>query len=150
MLSMFITLFTRDLNRLKEEIHAYNRDPDLWIVKGEIANSAGNLALHICGNLNHFVGATLGDTGYVRDRPREFSDKNVPITDIEEKIEATKTAVRQTLEKLTEEDLAKEFPLQMWNSTHTIGFMLIHFLGHLSYHMGQINYHRRLLALAEK
>ena len=148
--SAIISLFKRDLSRLKEEILSYEQESDLWVIGGEITNSAGNLALHICGNLNHFIGATLGDTGYVRDRPVEFTEKNTPMTELSAKIDATSAAVGQTLEKITEGDWEKEFPIQMWNKSHTTGEMVIHFLGHLNYHLGQINYHRRLLAAAKK
>ena len=149
-LSLIANLFKRDLNRLKDEILAYEHENDLWVIDGEITNSGGNLALHICGNLNHFIGATLGDTGYVRDRPAEFTDKHVPATELAAKIDATSAAVRQTLEKMAEEDWESEFPIEMWNKSHTTGEMIIHFLGHLNYHLGQINYHRRLLASASK
>lgn len=145
-ISPIISLFKRDLNRLKDEILAYEHENDLWVIDGEITNSGGNLALHICGNLNHFIGATLGDTGYVRDRPAEFIDKNVPVAELAQKIGATSVVVRQTLEKMAEEDWEREFPIEMWNKSHTTGEMIIHFLGHLNYHLGQINYHRRLLA----
>ncbi len=75
--------FVSDMNKLKTEINSYADEKDLWIVKGEIANSAGNLCLHLLGNLNHFIGGILGENGYQRNRELEFSDKNVSRADIE-------------------------------------------------------------------
>ena len=59
-----ITLFERDLNKMAEEVKTYKEESQLWVVKGEIKNSAGNLCFHLLGNLNHFIGAILGNTGY--------------------------------------------------------------------------------------
>ena len=56
----------------------YKNEEDVWKIKEGISNSAGNLTLHLLGNLNHFIGATLGNTGYVRERDKEFSLKNIP------------------------------------------------------------------------
>ncbi|GAB3514312.1 hypothetical protein [Emticicia fontis] len=77
MLQSLIKLFDRDLLKLKTEIEAYPNEDLIWQIRGEISNSAGNLCLHLMGNLNHYFGAQLGNTGYVRNRPLEFSDKNV-------------------------------------------------------------------------
>ena len=76
MINQLINIFSRDLNKLKEEISLYKDENSLWIVKGDISNSAENLCLHLIGNLNHFIGATLGNSGYVRTRELEFSSKN--------------------------------------------------------------------------
>ena len=68
-----IKLFKRDLGKLKEEVDSYQNEANLWIVTNDVSNSAGNLCLHLVGNLNHFIGAVLGDSGYVRQRDLEFS-----------------------------------------------------------------------------
>ncbi len=60
--------FERDIIKLKEEIVLYKDETNLWKVENKISNSAGNLCLHLIGNLNHFIGATVGNTGYVRQR----------------------------------------------------------------------------------
>ncbi len=78
MIQNLTTLFTRDLNKLRDEISKCPDEQSIWAVRGEIANSAGNLCLHLVGNLNHFIGAVLGGNGYVRDRDAEFSLKNIP------------------------------------------------------------------------
>ena len=140
-----IELFERDLQRLKNEIELYKDEDNLWVLKEGISNSAGNLCLHLLGNLNHFIGATLGHTGYVRYRDDEFSLKNIPRQDLITNIENCRLVVRTTLLKLTVEDLAKEFEQKVFDKPVTTEMMLMHLTTHLTYHLGQINYHRRLL-----
>jgi uncharacterized damage-inducible protein DinB len=140
----FIYFIERDLLKLKEELNQYNNESDMWLVKGHISNSAGNLSLHLLGNLNHFIGATIGNTGYVRQRELEFSTKNTPRTEILAGIDNVIGVVKTALSGLTDADYAKEFPLKMQDRTLTTEQMLFHLLTHLSYHVGQINYHRRL------
>ena len=140
-------LFERDLNKLKEEINLYSDESKMWVLKGEIKNSAGNLALHLLGNLNHFIGAVLGNNGYVRKRNAEFSDKNVPRTEIISNIDKTIGVIKSTLSKISDEDLKKDYPVKVLKDKVTMKteFFLIHLMGHLNYHLGQINYHRRLI-----
>lgn len=138
-------IFERDLLKLREEISLYKNEDNLWITEKHISNSAGNLALHLIGNLNHFIGATLGNTGYVRQRDKEFSDKNIPLVELLEALDNTANIVKQTLIHLPEEDLDKNFPLDKHGQTVKTDFMLLHLLAHLEYHLGQINYHRRLI-----
>jgi len=140
-----IELFERDLQKLITEINLYRDEDNLWLVKEGISNSAGNLCLHLVGNLNHFIGATLGDTGYVRYRDDEFSLKNIPRQDLLINIENCILIVKNTLAKLSAEDLQKDFPLEKHGETVSTTHMLVHLFGHLSYHLGQLNYHRRLL-----
>ncbi|WP_288376957.1 DinB family protein [Chryseobacterium culicis] len=139
------SLFNRDLNKLKTEIEAYQNEKNLWIIDKSIANSAGNLCLHLVGNINHFIGAQLGNTGYVRHRELEFSLKDIPRTELIEKIEATIAMTDSVLPQLSEEDIKKEYPLIVFESKMTTDYFLIHLVAHLDYHLGQINYHRRLL-----
>lgn len=139
------SLYHRDLNKLKTEIEGYQNEENLWKIDGNISNSAGNLSLHLIGNLNHFIGAHLGNTGYVRHRDLEFSLKDVPKAELIKKIEATTTMVDSVLNQLTENDLEKEYPLVVFEDKMTTAYFLIHLISHLDYHLGQINYHRRLL-----
>lgn len=139
------SLYDRDLNKLKTEIEAYQNEENLWKLDKNISNSAGNLCLHLIGNLNHFIGAQLGNTGYVRHRELEFSLKDIPRTELIEKIEATIKMIDSVLPQLNEEDLKKEYPLIVFEDTMTTDYFLIHLIAHLDYHLGQINYHRRLL-----
>ena len=140
-----VKLFKRDLEKLKQEITAYKTEKQLWIISNEISNSAGNLCLHIVGNLNYFIGAVLGKTGYVRQRDLEFSLKDVPIEEMVKKIEDTMLVIEETLSKLTEEDLQAEYKRNPFEDYMSTEFFLVHLLTHLTYHLGQINYHRRLL-----
>ena len=141
-----IELFERDLQRLKTEIDLYKDEDYLWILKEGISNSAGNLCLHLLGNLNHYIGAILGNTDYVRYREDEFNLKNIPRQDLLTNIENCRHVVKTILHKLTAEDLAKEFEQKVFDRPVTTEMMLMHLTTHLTYHLGQINYHRRLLA----
>jgi uncharacterized damage-inducible protein DinB len=138
-------LFKRDLEKLKKEIELYSDEQNLWRVENSIANSAGNLCLHLIGNLNTFIGATLGNTGYIRNRDLEFSLKNIPKIELIQKIEATIRVVDSTLSKLNNTQMGEEFPILVFTEKTSTEFFLLHLLTHLSYHLGQINYHRRLL-----
>jgi hypothetical protein len=140
-----IQIFERDLGKLKEEISAYPDESKLWKVQQGISNSAGNLCLHLVGNLNHFIGATLGGTGYVRNRDSEFAVKDVPRNELLSEIDKTKEVVISTLKKLSDEELNKPFPFKVQDAVKTTGFFLTNLAAHLDYHLGQINYHRRLI-----
>ncbi|WEK68884.1 MAG: DinB family protein [Candidatus Chryseobacterium colombiense] len=139
------SLYTRDLNKLKLEIESYQHEASIWKTDKSISNSAGNLCLHLIGNLNHFIGAQLGNSGYIRKRELEFSLKDIPRAELIEKIERTLEVVTSTFGTLSREDLEKDFPLEALGYKMTTEYFLIHLFGHLSYHLGQINYHRRLL-----
>ncbi len=140
-----ISIFNRDLNRLKIEIESYRNEKNLWISDKAVSNSGGNLCLHLIGNLNSFIGAELGKTGYIRNRPLEFSEKDIPKTELISKIESTIAVVKTALEKLSDDDLKKEYPLLVLAEKTSTEYFLIHLSTHLTYHLGQINYHRRLL-----
>ena len=140
-----IKLFKRDLNKLIEEINLYNDESNLWLLDGLVTNTAGNLCLHLVGNLNHFIGAALGNTGYIRQRDLEFSLKNVPRVELIKQVEDTIVMVENILSKLTETDLQKEYRRNPFEDFMTTAYFLSHLAMHLAYHLGQINYHRRLL-----
>ncbi len=139
------SLFTRDLNTLKKEIESYQNEEAIWKIEKDILNSAGNLSLHLVGNINHFIGGILGNSGYVRNRDLEFSLRNIPRSELIQQIEETLNTVISTITQLSEEDLEKEYPIEPLGYTMTTEYFLIHLFGHLGYHLGQINYHRRLL-----
>lgn len=140
-----LQIFERDLNKLKDEISFYKDEKSLWIVKNEINNSAGNLCLHLLGNLNHFIGTALGKTEYVRNRENEFAAKNISREELVIEIEKTILVVTKTLNNLSSEDFEKDFPVQKHGEIVKTDFMLLHLLTHFNYHLGQINYHRRLI-----
>lgn len=139
------SLFKRDLEKLKTEIELYSKEEHLWITDRSITNSAGNLCLHLIGNLNAFIGAGLAKTDYVRDREFEFAGKDVPRTSLLQQIDETMVVVEKGIDSLTDEALSGDFPIQIWGKPIGMEFTLVHLATHLSYHLGQINYHRRLL-----
>ena len=139
------SLFERDLLKLKSEIESYSLESDLWLVERSISNSAGNLAMHLIGNLNHFVGAQLGNTRYVRDREYEFSGKNIPKQTLLQQIDDTLAMLHSTLDGLSESKLQEDYPKIVFREKMSVEFFLVHLTTHLAYHLGQINYHRRLL-----
>ena len=127
----------------------YYAEDDIWIKTREIPNSAGNLCLHLCGNLQHYLGAVLGNTGYIRQRDEEFSAQDVPLEDLLSEIDETSRVVKNTLQALSEQDLQANYPQEVFGSPMTTGYFLIHLTSHLGYHLGQINYHRRLLSVED-
>ena len=139
-------LYERDLAKLKAEIEQYPNEADLWKTSGEITNSAGNLTLHLIGNIKHFIGATLGNSGYIRNRDLEFSDTGVSLGSLLIGIDETAAVVASTLSRLSEADLEKTYPIEVFGEPLPTEFFLVHLAGHLNWHLGQINYHRRLLA----
>jgi uncharacterized damage-inducible protein DinB len=142
---ILLEIYDRDLSKLRDEINQFSNEEDLWKTSDGITNSAGNLCQHLTGNLQHFFGATLGGTGYVRNRDAEFETTGTTRADLLSEIEAARAAVKQTLEKLTDEDFAKTYPIEVFGSPMTTGSFLTHLTTHFNYHLGQINYHRRLL-----
>lgn len=139
------SLFNRDLNKLKVEMESYLDESKIWAVDKNISNSAGNLCLHLIGNINTYIGAEIGKTDYVRDRPLEFSSKDIARAELINKIENTIVVVNNALDSLTQEDLEAIYPQIVFEKEMTTGFFLVHLSTHLAYHLGQINYHRRLI-----
>jgi uncharacterized damage-inducible protein DinB len=138
-------IFTRDLQKLHQEIELYHDEDNIWKIEGEISNSAGNLCLHLIGNLNFHIGKQIGKTDYVRNRELEFSLKHFPKAELLEKIDETIIVVGSSFGKLTQEDLDSEYPVKVFDTMTSTEYLLVHLATHLSYHLGQINYHRRLL-----
>ena len=135
-------MFIRDLDRLITEVELYPDDASLWVLPEGISNSAGTLSLHLCGNLQHFIGAVLGNTGYVRRRDDEFSLRDISRTQLVEEINKTKTVLNQCFAEPM--DTEADYPKGFHPNEMSTGQFLIHLYGHLNYHLGQINYHRRL------
>jgi uncharacterized damage-inducible protein DinB len=142
-----ISIYKRDLDKLKTEIDQYESDEKLWLVATGITNSGGNLALHLVGNLKHFIGAVLGGTGYVRDRDAEFTAKSVSRAQLIAAVDETTEIVSTTLAKLTGDELAATYPIDVFGQPMTTEYFIIHLATHFNYHLGQINYHRRQSAL---
>lgn len=137
----FTTFFYQYLDQVAHEISSYENEADIWLAVGETKNSAGNLTLHLLGNLNHFIGAALASNGYVRNRDAEFAETNVPRARLLEEIEHVKVMLVKSLPHIN--NLTDSYPEGYWNDSGTIHFQLLKILSHLAYHTGQINYHRR-------
>ncbi len=138
-------VITRELKALRREVETYPSEGDLWEVRPGITNPGGNLALHLAGNLQYFLGNVLGKTGYVRNREAEFGNKDVPRAELLREIDNALAAVRTGMSKLTEADLAQPYPEPVAGVKSTTGAFLAHFATHLAYHLGQVDYHRRIL-----
>lgn len=137
-------LYVREINKIIKEIEQYATDSDLWKTKEGINNSGGSLCRHITGSLLHFIGATLGNTGYVRNRDDEFAGNVKSKAELISGLENAREVVEKTLASVPDETLDKEFAFD-FSGKQSTRFYLLMFLGHLSYHLGQINYHRRLV-----
>ena len=138
-------VIARDLRALRREVEAYPDERDLWRVVPGIANSGGTLALHLAGNFKHLVGAVLGATGYARDRAAEFSRRDVPRGELLREIDEALDVVDRTLASLGDDALARPFPQAVGGVTVTTGDFLLHLATHLTYHLGQVDYHRRMV-----
>jgi hypothetical protein len=138
-------LYIDFLNALKNEISLYKNEENIWKIVGDITNTPGNLCLHLCGNLKHFYGAIIGNTGYVRERDLEFSRKNVSRDDLIKEVDDTISMIEKIFNGLTLEDINRIYPDDKFGENVTYGFVFSRLISHLSYHIGQINYHRRIL-----
>lgn len=144
-ISTLQALFKRDLIRLEEEVKAYSKEENLWKIDGNIVNSGGNLCLHLIGNLNEYIGEHIGDYDFKRDRDFEFTGSGVSRDTLIQEIRKTIAIVENSLNKLTAGVLILEYPVLVFEEKMTYEFFLIHLTTHLRYHLGQLNYHRRLL-----
>ena len=146
-MNSFKQLYLNFLNSLKDEISLYKDPENIWLLSGSISNTPGNLCLHICGNLNHFFGTVIGNTGYIRERDQEFSKRNLSREELFGAIEETKIMIGKIFDDLTQDDINKIYPINKFGENVTYGFIFSRLVSHLSYHLGQINYHRRLTDL---
>jgi uncharacterized damage-inducible protein DinB len=138
-------ILDRDLQALAREVTAYPDERTLWATPPGITNSGGTLALHLTGNIRHYLGARLGGTGFVRDRAEEFAARAVPRAVILEQIEEARAAVRAAAARTTDERLQEDFPEIVGGVRVTTGEYLVHLVSHFTFHLGQLDYHRRLV-----
>lgn len=138
-------LLEQDIKKLKDELLLFNSDADLWKTHAGIANTSGTLCMHLIGNLNHFIGAVLGGTGYVRQRDKEFSIRNISREEIIQELNKVEKMIAHTMNELKETDLEMDFAIDFGGKKSTVHVLMI-LMEHFNYHLGQINYHRRLVA----
>lgn len=137
-------LYERDLLKLKDEIEKFKDESNIWKNTEGVINPAGTLVLHLLGNLNYTIGAIIGKTGYVRNREQEFSLKDVPREKLISEIENTIAVVKISLQGINQAKLEETYPLEMFGVKSTAYYLTV-FYGHLNYHLGQVNYLRRIL-----
>jgi hypothetical protein len=139
-------LIARDLRTLRRELEGYPTEDSIWLVPAGITNSAGTLALHLMGNLRYLIGTQLGETGYVRDRDAEFASRDVTRADLVRGIDQTIAMVQAVLPGLDEDRMRAIYPVEVAGVRVRTDDFLAHLAVHLAYHLGQVDYHRRLLA----
>ena len=141
------TILQRELAAVRRSVEAYPDDATLWIERAGLPNTGGTLVLHIAGNLQHYVGALLGRTGYVRDRDAEFARRDVPRDELLAEIDAASDAVDRGLSQLSDDDhaLVGPYPERVAGREVATGDFLVHLASHLAYHLGQLDYHRRVV-----
>jgi uncharacterized damage-inducible protein DinB len=138
-------LLLRELDSFSREIELFPDDELLWRTVPGVTNSAGNLAMHVAGNLQHFVGAALGGTGYVRNRDLEFSRTSGTRAEVRAELDRARSVVARTLTRLSEESLGRNYPQPVLDRQLETGLFLLHLASHLAFHLGQAGYLRRIL-----
>ncbi|HXG87456.1 MAG TPA: DinB family protein [Vicinamibacterales bacterium] len=137
-------LFSRDLRRLTQEIEAFPDTQSLWKTVPGVTNAAGTLALHLEGNLREYIGRQLGRIAYTRDRPLEFNARGVEQQELVARLAAVAAFIPGVVEQLSDNTLNAPFPEQVLGVSLSSRQFLVHINGHLNYHLGQIDYLRRV------
>ena len=143
--NILANFYERDIRKLIEEVNLFKNEEDLWKTAGSVKNSCGNLVLHVIGGMNYLIGTTLAHTKYVRNREQEFIQKNVKRTELISQLEALIIIINQTLNALTAEQMEAEYPIFFDKPKTSVTYVLVQLLAHLNYHLGQVNYLRRVL-----
>ena len=138
-------LLIRELETMEREIDLFPDDETVWQTVPGVSNSAGNLALHLAGNVQHYIGAVLGSSGYVRNRPYEFSARMVPKVDVTGELRKANEVVRHVLPSISDARLEQPFPEAVGSVTPRTGLFLLHLCAHAAFHVGQAGYLRRVL-----
>src|SRR5687767_14260101 len=133
----FERCFTKDLESLAKEIELCDEETVLWRVVPGITNSIGNLTQHLIGNLNHFIGATIGETGYVRNRDAEFSERYLTKAELINELVKTSEMLQKVLGSLTNEQLERTYPHEPFGYSMSTNHMITKLAAHLGYHLGQ-------------
>ena len=135
----------RELEGFKRELALFPDDESVWQTVPGVTNSAGNLALHVAGNVQYFIGAGLGRSGYVRDREREFGRRSGSREEVAAEVDAAIAVLLNVMPRLTREQLDAEFPEPLMGLTFRTQALLIHLCAHAGFHLGQAGYARRAL-----
>src|SRR5260221_7724134 len=143
--SVLANFYERDLRKLIEEVNLFRNEENLWRTQGSVKNSSGNLVLHIIGGLNYLIGAILTQTGYIRDRDQEFIRKGVERKELVAQLEELIPMINETVNALTPEQMETEYPIFFDKPNTSTSYVLLQLCLHLNYHLGQVNYLRRIL-----
>jgi hypothetical protein len=143
--SVLRTLLTRELRAMRRELEAYPDDASVWRPIPGVPNTGGTLALHVAGNIQHFFGGILGRDGYKRDRDSEFARRDVPRKELLAGIDAAIASVERTLPKLNDGMLKAAYPEPIAKRSVETAVFVVHLATHLAYHLGQLDYHRRVV-----
>jgi uncharacterized damage-inducible protein DinB len=143
-------LLTRELSGFSRELELFQDEALIWATAAGISNAVGTLTLHVCGNLQHYVGAVLGNTGYVRDRDLEFSARDISRSLLQANLAKTTEVVRTVLAGLSDQSLKEDYPDVLGGLRVPTGLFLLHLATHLAYHSGQAGYLRRVLTGANE
>lgn len=139
------SFYERDIRKLIEEVNLFRDEENLWRTRGSVNNTAGNLVLHIAGGLNHLIGATLANSGYVRNRDQEFVKKGLARAELVVQLEVLIPMINKTLNALTPEQMEADYPIFFDKPNTSMSYVIVQLLAHLNYHLGQVNYLRRIL-----
>lgn len=143
--NVLASFYERDIRKLIEEVGLFKNEEALWKTQGSVKNSCGNLVLHIIGGTNYLIGATLAKTGYIRDRDQEFIRKGVERSLLVAQLEELIPMINKTVNALTPEEMEAEYPIFFDKPKTSVSYVLLQLLAHLNYHLGQVNYLRRVL-----
>ena len=134
--NILANFYERDLRKLIEEINLFKREQNLWRTYGSVK------ILHIIGGSNYLIGNKLAHTGYVRDRDQEFIKKGLAREALVVQLEQLILLIKKTLNEL---DMDAEYPMMFDDAIRSNGYVLTQLALHLNYHLGQVNYLRRVL-----
>jgi hypothetical protein len=131
--------FEANLARVRELGSPLN-EKQFWSKPYPYGNSFGHLVLHLTGNLSYYIGAQIANTGYVRDRNREFAEPNPPSK--EETLNRLGDAVAMVIEVVRAQsagDWAKAYSAVNTNCSNRLD-MVLQCAAHMQHHVGQMIY----------
>ncbi len=140
--TLLANFYERDIRKLIEEVSLFKEEQNLWKTLGSVKNSGGNLVLHIIGGMNYLIGTLLIQTGYVRDRDQEFIRKGVDRKDLIDQLEQLIPVIITALNTI---HMEADYPIIFDGKTRSNSYVLMQLSLHLNYHLGQVNYLRRIL-----
>ena len=143
--AVLLKTMLRDLHAMERELALFPDETSVWRTLPGVANSAGNLALHVAGNLRHFIGHVLGGSDYVRDRDREFSQRSGSREDLRAQLAQAEEVLRSVLPVLDAQALDAPYPAAPGGLAVSTGTWLLHLATHLAFHLGQAGTLRRAL-----